>query len=478
MHTAFAEQLDEQLSSIFAMFGIPAAVAVAVKCDQTFVKTHGFKQIGGHEPIGPDTVFSIASCSKAFCATLAAALVDDGIVGWDDRIADTVPEFIMDDPWITREIRLRDVLGMRTGLKREGACEYGFHPDRPCEDYFPTMRHVERIAGFRTQMTYMNAGYAAAAKLLERRAGQSYSDLLSVRLLEPAGMSHAVSCPGYLGEHPDHFLPHVRLGEEIVALPDPLCVGWEGSSCVYLSANDAARWLRFQLDEGMVSGHPVVSRAAIGETRKPHAPDSPGPHSGEHLSLYTLGWQAFDYHGRLVFRHTGSELGASTMTIFCPEEKLGVACFVNLYSSAGMAAAYQMLDHFLGVPEKGWAELAQQTLAKRVDDAISDVETRFPADGARTIPADIEGRYTSRIYGDALIQASEHELRLIIADRPMLNASLIPVGDSVFDIRHDYVGMEQELYGRHMRLAAHRSGSRTTHIEHSLFSGFERVHGE
>jgi hypothetical protein len=58
----------------------------------------------------------------------------------------------------------------------------------------------------------------------------------------------------------------------------------------------------------------------------------------------------------------------------------------------------------------------------------------------------------------------------------MLNASLIPVGDSVFDVRHDYVGMEQELYGRHMRLAAHRSGSRTTRIEHSLFDNFERVY--
>ncbi|MCW3836958.1 serine hydrolase domain-containing protein [Sphingomonas canadensis] len=475
MTSNFPAALDAGLASIFDRFGIPAAVAVAVKGDETFIRTHGPKRIGEPEPVGPDTAFSIASCSKAFCATLAAALVDEGVLAWDDRVADTVPEFVTDDPWITRELRLRDVLGMRTGYKREGAPEFGFNPSRPSQDYFPMMQFIPREAGFREKTTYMNAGYAAASKLITRRTGRAYPDLIAEKLFRPIGMASAVSSEGVLTGHPDHFWPHVRLHDRTLALPDPLCVGWEGSSCVYLSANDVAQWLRFQINEGMAGGRQVISREALGETRKPHSIDVPNPTTGEHFSLYAMGWQQFDYHGRLVYRHTGSELGASTMIMFCPEEQVGVACFVNLYSSAFMPAVYLMLDHMLGTGGKDWETLMHDAFVKRVDEAIADIRKRFPDGDAAPFPADAPGRYSSANFGEATLTETGGALRLEISDRPMLSAMLEPVGPANFEVRHDFVGMEQELYGDLMRLGLRSAEGRVTGFEHSLFGAFEKV---
>jgi len=391
----FPLSINDALTAVFKRFDIPAAIAVAVAGDETFVRTYGTKRLGETLPIGPDTIFSIASCSKAFCSTLAAMLVDKGVIDWDDKIADTVPEFITDDPWITRELSLRDVLGMRTGYKREGAPEFAFNPSRPSHEYFPMMQYVSREAGFREKTTYMNAGYAAASTLIARKTGRAYSDLLSELVFRPLGMASALSCEGALKHHADHFWPHVRLHDRTVTLPEPLCVGWEGSSCVYLSANDLTRWLRFQLDEGMVGGQQVISREALNETRKPHSIDVPNPHTGEHFSLYAMGWQQFDYHGRLIYRHTGSELGASTMMLFCPEERVGVACIVNLYSLAFMPAVYLMLDHFLGLESKNWESVYYDAFTARLAEAVEDVRKRFPADQMTTPHEDITGHYVS-----------------------------------------------------------------------------------
>lgn len=480
MSDSFTEELDVYLNQILERFDIPSAVAVAIQGDRIHIKPFREKRIGEGDPVEPDTAFSIASCSKAFCGALAAALVDDGVVDWNERIIDTVDEFVLSDPWVTENVTLRDALGMRTGLKREGICEYGFNAKGKCTDYFHTMRNVGWEAGFRETFTYSNAGYAAAATLLTRKAGEEYSDLVKKRIFEPAGMTHAVSRRGRLGLHPNHFYPHVRLHDRIVALDEPLSVGWEGSTAVYLSGNDAARWLRLQLGNGRIDGRCVISEESILETRKPNSIDAPGKYTGEHVSLYAMGWQPFDYHGRLVYRHTGSELGSSTFTLFCPEENIGVACYVSLHSSAAMAVGYALLDSLLGVPSKDLAGLYAGLLEERVGAAVADVKKRFPANPQQaqlSRPKNICGRYVSPIYCGAHIFLKDDRLRMEFDERPMLSAELVPVGGDVFDIKHDNVGMEQELFGEYMRLKATRSFRNVKKIEHSLFGFFERTGG-
>ena len=480
MSRLFHDELDATLTEMFEFFDVPSAVAVAVHGDETFVKPYGEKRIGEGSPIGADTAFIIASCSKSFCGALAATLVDDGIVDWDEKVVDTVDAFVLSDPWITKNLTLRDLLGMRTGLKREGVCEYGFNADGECADYFQYMRHVGFEAGFRETFTYSNAGYAAAATLLSRKAGKGYGDLLQERIFDPAGMGHAVSRRGRLGAHPDHFHPHVRMHNDVIAAPEPVSVGWEGSTAVYLSANDTASWLRLQLGNGEIGGRRIISEKSIAETRRPNSIDMPGKLTGERFSLYSMGWQPFDYHGRLFYRHTGSEFGSSTFTLFCPEENLGVACYVGIYSSAATACGYAVVDALLDFPARDLIKPYAVMLQERVNDAVADVKTRFPEDpqkAQRTKIKGADGRYVSPIYGDAFIALDGGRLRLSFDERPMLNAELIPVGDGVFDIKHDHILMEQELFGEFMRLRMQRSLRGVETFEHSLFGLFERKRG-
>ena len=456
-----------------ARFDIPSAVVVAVDGGDSYIKPYGEKRIGEGAPIGPDSVFNIASCSKAFCAALAASLVDDGVVEWDDRIAETIDDFALSDPWVSEHVTLRDFLGMRSGLKREGIVEYGFNPRGKCTDYLETLPHVGWETGFRERFTYSNTGYAMAAILLERAAGEPYRELLRKRIFAPAGMKTAVSKNGLLNEHPDHFYPHVR----VVALDEPVSVGWEGSTAVYLSGNDAIQWLRLQLGDGELNGQRILSQQSVNETRTPHAIDIPGKLTGEHFSLYAMGWQAFDYHGRAVYRHTGSELGSSTFTLFCPEARIGVACYVSIYSAAAVAAGYSVFDALLGVSTRDWAQSYEQIQNDRIKESVADVKKRFVEHKEGALHNDLEsyvGRYESPIYRSMRIFEEGGALRIEFDDQSLLTASLIPVGQDVFDIKHDNVVMEQELFGEYMRLKGLRASDRVQSIEHWLFGVFDR----
>ncbi|MEP7243678.1 MAG: TonB-dependent receptor plug domain-containing protein, partial [Gammaproteobacteria bacterium] len=69
---------------------------------------YGASSIGGLIQIGSNT--------KAFTAAALAILVDEGKIHWDDKVVDHLPQFRLYDPYVTREVTIRDLLTHRSGL--------------------------------------------------------------------------------------------------------------------------------------------------------------------------------------------------------------------------------------------------------------------------------------------------------------------------------------------------------------------------
>ncbi|MBX4389199.1 beta-lactamase family protein, partial [Mycobacterium tuberculosis] len=76
----------------------------------------GTTKQGGTQKVDADTIFQTGSTGKAMTAAALAILVDRGKIKWDDRVIDHMPWFRMADPWVTREITIRDLLVHRSGL--------------------------------------------------------------------------------------------------------------------------------------------------------------------------------------------------------------------------------------------------------------------------------------------------------------------------------------------------------------------------
>ncbi len=100
------------------MFNVPGfAVGIIKNGEVVFEKGYGFRNTETKDEVDTETVFGIASCSKAFTAACLGILVDEGKIKWDDRVIDHYPEFKMYDPYITKEMQIQDLVCHRSGLQ-------------------------------------------------------------------------------------------------------------------------------------------------------------------------------------------------------------------------------------------------------------------------------------------------------------------------------------------------------------------------
>ena len=92
------------------------AIAIVENGKTTLARGFGVRQLGAPDAVDGDTLFPTGSTGKAITVAALATLVDAGKIGWDDKVTDHLPGFQMYDPWVTREITIRDLLTHRSGL--------------------------------------------------------------------------------------------------------------------------------------------------------------------------------------------------------------------------------------------------------------------------------------------------------------------------------------------------------------------------
>src|SRR5262249_10279710 len=150
------------------------------------------------------------------------------------------------------------------------------------------------IAGFRETFTYLNPAYTLMAEVIARKTGKPFIQFQQEVLHTPLGQKNTFVCEGKYLPRTSHAFPHVTLDGEIEPLGEARCGGRIGESCVYSSASDAARWIRFHLREGEIDGKRLVSRAAM---EVMHSPQVPGPAVAvldQTYFGYAMGWQVRD----------------------------------------------------------------------------------------------------------------------------------------------------------------------------------------
>src|SRR3954454_3548505 len=208
--------LDPFIAEVQQRWGVPGmAVAVVRRGGPVLVRAYGVRNVATSARADIDTAFAVGSCSKAFTATLAAALVDAAVIGWDDRIRNYLPSFHLYDSWVSDQLTFRDAFANRTGLSRASVGEYG--SDLTRAESLRRARHIQPIAGFRDQFTYCNIGFVAAAEAMVEAAGQSFGLLMHRYLLKPLGFDQRR--PDASGATANIAAPHYKINGKVQTVP-------------------------------------------------------------------------------------------------------------------------------------------------------------------------------------------------------------------------------------------------------------------
>jgi CubicO group peptidase (beta-lactamase class C family) len=330
--------------------GVPGlAIAVVYQDEVVYLKGFGVREIGKPETVDADTVFQLASVSKPLASTVVAALITDGKITWDSRIADLDPTLQMYDPWVTREVTLRDLFAHRSGLPDHAGDlleDLGYNR----EEILYRLRYQKSDSSLRAHYAYTNFGFTAAAVAAAKAAGKPWEDVAAEKLYQPLGMTQTNSRHADFDASLNHARLHVRVDGKWVAKYTRNPDAQSPAGGVSSSAGDMAQWLRLQLGTGKFEGKQVVDAEALAETHRPQiireAPHNPATDSA---GFYGLGWNVnYDDQTGVRLSHSGAfNLGAATAVVLLPAEALGIAVLSNGYP--------------IGVPEaisKSFLELA------------------------------------------------------------------------------------------------------------------------
>ena len=324
--------LDAAIESAREQWHAPGLAVAIVKDDQVvYLRGFGTKHLGRNDPVDAHTVFTLASTTKAFTAMALGLLVEDGKLRWDDPVVKHIPEFRVADPYVTREVTIRDLLVHRTGIEEMDILWVRGFDTRTSLEH---MQYAKQASSLRSTWAYNNSCTSSRPRSWRASAGMSFQEFVSRRIFAPLGMSDSLFTGPELSKRANvtgaHLIEHgVARETEPYLSPDPL-----GAAGIQSSAADMAKWLRMLLGKGTFEGKAVVKSDTIAEVLKPQmllaSIGYPAARQAKpHFYAYGLGWFLQDYKGRLLAMHTGSLYGANALAALVPEERLGLVILVN-----------------------------------------------------------------------------------------------------------------------------------------------------
>ena len=456
-------EVDSMFDEVARRYQLPGmALGIIEKGDVTHFRTIGHLEAGSGRKIDSDTLFKIASNTKAMTTGVLARLVDAGKLKWDDPVTKYLPDFRMHDAWVTREMQVRDLLIHNSGLGA-GAGDLMLWPEPNTfrrDDVIHGLRYLKPVYSFRSRYAYDNTLYIVAGEVAAAAGGMPYEELVRHELFEPLGMKRCRVGEWRRDEVGNVAQPHSRRdGRNVVVRADGEVipkVPMDAAGGIRCSLNDMLTWVRMWLDpehQGLVDGKPWLSakqREAVWtaqmlmplSTRMREWDDS-------HYSAYGYGWRLADVDGTQKVSHTGTLSGMYSAVTLLPQKGVGFVILINGDADEARTVLTQVLvKHFTAPQEKRTvAHYAQELAAAPATAdaaAVPDTSSREQVDG--TGIKQWLGIYRDPWFGEVSICERGNGVEFIAAKSPMLSGMLFRVSDRfLVDWRDEGVDTEAWL---------------------------------
>jgi CubicO group peptidase (beta-lactamase class C family) len=435
-------ELDQYIETALKTFEVPGLSVSIVKDGKVLLsKGYGVKKLGTNERVDANTLFSIASNSKAFTATALAMLVEEGKLKWDDRVIDHLPWFKMADSYITTNLTVRDLLVHHSGLLAYSGDLMLFPPSTfSRKEILEKLRNLPLVHDFRTTYAYDNILYLAAGEVIKVLSGQEWEDYIQTKIFDKVGMQGSVSRYSEFGTKSNIAAAHDRINGTVNLVDSYLeqNIGDASNPAggILSNANDMSNWMITQLDSGRTPLNGRLFNSAgtlqlwkvirpipittVSEGLKPAQMDFFG---------YALGFRAYNYQKYKVVGHGGKLGGFVSQVAMVPDLKLGITVLTNQESTAAYwSIIYHVLDYYEKNQKFDWLKAFndEQLLAStRLKESQNRNLVNFDSSGKYDLPVNkIAGKYRDQVYGDVSFIPSQTGMLMEFKQLPHLNGEL------------------------------------------------------
>jgi CubicO group peptidase (beta-lactamase class C family) len=438
--------LDSIVTRAMDAFAVPG-VAVGIVKDGRVVlsKGYGVRELGESGAVDASTIFAIGSDTKAFTTAALAMLVDEGRIHWDDKVIDHLPQFQLQDPYVTREFTIRDLLTHRSGIA-PSAGDLMVFPDTDFKraEIMRGLRYLRPVSSFRSRFAYNNVLYMVAGEIIPAVTGSSWEDFVQRRIIDRLGMTGCTAANTTSAGADNVAAAHAVVDGKLrrVAPVDVTVIAAAGG--IRCNVSGMVKWMSLLLGGGDSADDALLS---VKQRRELWTPQTPGPVSplltklhGTHFRAYGLGWNLEDFHGHQRVFHSGGLLGMVAHVTLIPEIGLGVVVLANQQAGEAVnAITLHVAKAYLGIGQQDWVAMFKANAAEeRARIVAAEAQTRdtLAKAGRPPLPASAYvGTYRDAWRGDATIRKEGDALVLTFSRTQRLSGTLAHYGDGMFIVQ-------------------------------------------
>jgi CubicO group peptidase (beta-lactamase class C family) len=429
--------IDTYITQAMQRWQLPGmSVAIIRNGEIIFLKGYGVRELGKDDKVDENTIFAIASNTKAFTGTAIAMLESEGKLSLDDKITKYFPDFRLYDSLASKMVTVKDLLTHRIGLGTFHGDFITWGTNFSRSDLIYKLRYVQPVYDFRNGYGYCNSGFLTAGEIIPIITGISWDDYINQKFFIPLEMTRTTTSTAGVTKFDNIATPHTYdENYNIVPVPwrDVDNIAPAGSICS--SAKDMANWILMQTKAGVFKGNTIVDKKVLLRTQTPfNALSIPSYGTGNltkrHFITYGLGWFLQDYKGRLVVTHTGGYDGMLSRTAFMPEDNLGVVILTNNdQNNVYTSLLYQIFDYYF-YPNNtvNWDSVIftnTKAGAEKDKKEWEEIEkSKMPELSSTFDFAGLKGTYSNIQAGDAEIKESNGQWKVTITCRPGLEGNL------------------------------------------------------
>lgn len=450
------KKIDQIVAAAMAEFQVPGLAIAIVSQDQLLLaKGYGVRDIANQQPVTAETLFGIASNTKAFTAAALAMLVDQGKLSWDDKVIAHIPEFQLADPYVSREMTIRDLLSHRSGLGL-GAGDLLIWPDtdKTTAEILAALRFLKPASSFRSEYAYNNLMFVVAGEVVARVSGLSWQEFVEQQMFKPLGMTTtAAGFSRIASTNQNRAVGHIPMNQQLQRYPLDYLEDFRSAGAIASNVTEMSLWLRTQLAQGkMPSGKVLFSPDQQQQMWQLHINSGVSAQnfklSRQQFAGYGLGWSIDDYYGYKRLSHGGGILGMVSQVTLVPELQLGMIILTNQQAFPAISAiSREVLEQALALPDTDWVkELGTKYHSHRQ----KLYQAMGPVKLASVQPA-LPNRYysaefVSDWYGKVSITERDQKLRIVFSHTPKLQGWLQHHSGNRFVVKWDDRLMEADAY--------------------------------
>jgi CubicO group peptidase (beta-lactamase class C family) len=423
--------LDAYVAATMKAFNVPGlSIAIVKDGKVALLKGYGVRKLGEPTPVDENTLFGIGSNTKAFTAAAVATLIDAGKLDWDDPVYERLKGFEMYDPYVSKEMRIRDLLCHRSGLGLgEGDLMFWPHTSFTRDEVVYRVRYLKPATSFRSHYAYNNLMFVTAGQLVAENTGKTWDEYLREKIFLPLGMNNTNTSTKAFSANGDWAYPHEKVDGKLQPIPFENLDNAGPAGSINSSVADMSKWVLLQLNHGKISGTETrIFSEKSSQMMWAQQTVIPVNENGAeelkalkpNLSGYGLGWFLRDYKGRKLVGHSGGVAGFVTRVLLVPQENLGVVILTNAEEDfAFESILYHILDSYFGGPTQDYTtafKSVEDKEQKEADEKMKKAASSRAADSKPSLLLEkYAGEYSDPWYGKMTIAQESTGLVLTLA---------------------------------------------------------------